>query len=163
MGSQYCLPAQGKIVTAVNATCTVRPSQALNRASCILESLKLVTAALSDLMKKILNQRKTPKELFFKEQFYSIWEFQTVNFSQMPAPQRHAQASALLSLHSFYFLETTFMFTVPTTACFEALRIGILYCTCTVFSGMCHTRGTAKIWLHFHSEVTGCITYSSLI
>lgn len=59
-----------------------------------------------------------------------------------------------------FFGETSCIFTMMIIACFEALRIGILYHRYTVLSGIWHTRGTAKNF-YVQSKVTGYVTYSS--
>lgn len=53
------------------------------------------------------------------------------------------------------------MFTMLAITCSEAHGIGILYCMCTVFSGVYHIRRTANNSFHFHSELTGYVTQFS--
>lgn len=57
----------GTIVTAVPTTCTVRPSLALNRASWVLQSLKVSTScSFWPAENYCFKRRKTLKEQFFK-------------------------------------------------------------------------------------------------
>lgn len=53
------------------------------------------------------------------------------------------------------------MFTMLAIACSEAHGIGILYCMCAVFSGVCHKRHTEKNSFHFHLQLTGYVTQFS--
>lgn len=52
----------------------------------------------------------------------------------------------------------TMLVTMLAIACSEAHGIGILYCMCAVFSGVCHRRHTAKNSFHFHLQLTGYVT-----
>lgn len=160
MGSQYCIPAQDNIVTAVTTTCTVRPSLALNRASWILESLKVSTSCSYWPSKDYCFERR--KTIFQRTISHYLW----VSDCTLQSDSRSTNTCLGLCTTLFrlikFFGETSSTFTM-TIACFEALRTGVLYYIRTVFSSMCHTRGTAKTFFHFHSKVTGDITYSSLI